>query len=96
MECDRISYFSIKDFAKANDYYTHPILRTRLTEICEVLLHIEFDDAGSVFGFTDALKVRCCMALFKYAVLDEAVFQKVPDNFYHGIEDRKTLEMLEI
>lgn len=90
------AYFSITDLAEAADYFAHPILGARLTEICQVLLHIESDDAGVVFGYPDAFKVCSCMTLFKHAAPEETVFQKVLDKFYHGNEDRKTLGILGI
>ena len=90
------AYFSVTDLAEAADYFAHPILGARLREICEVLLHIESDDAGSVFGYPDAFKVCSCMTLFKHAAPEETVFQKVLDKFYHGSEDRETLGILGI
>ena len=88
------AYFSIIDLTEASDYFAHPILGARLTEICKILLHIESDDAGSVFGYPDAFKVCSCMTLFQNAVPEEPVFQEVLDKFYHGNEDRKTLKIL--
>lgn len=88
------AYFSIKDLSEAADYYAHPILGTRLKEICEVLLTIESDDPMSVFGYPDAYKVRSCMTLFKHAAPEEPVFQKVLDKFCQGQEDEKTLLIL--
>ncbi|MBQ9695042.1 MAG: DUF1810 domain-containing protein [Oscillospiraceae bacterium] len=88
------AYFSIKDLQEAIDYYAHPILGTRLIEICEVLLHIESDDPMVVFGYPDAFKVRSCMTLFKHAAPEQEIFRKVLDKFCRGVEDEKTLRML--
>ncbi len=48
----------------------------------------------TVFGYPDAYKVRSCMTLFKYATLEQALFQKVLDKFFRGVEDDKTVEIL--
>ena len=88
------AYFSIKDLAEAEDYYSHPILRARLIEICEVLLSIKSDDPMNVFGYPDAFKVRSCMTLFKHAAPEQDIFQKVLDKFCRSNEDGKTLKLL--
>lgn len=90
------AFFSIRDLSEAKDYYAHPILGTRLIEICTVLLNIPSDDPMSVFGYPDAFKVRSCMTLFKHAAREQSVFQKVLDKFYRGNEDDKTLKILGI
>ena len=90
------AFFSIRDLSEAKDYYAHPILGTRLIEICEVLLNIESDDPMCVFGYPDAFKVRSCMTLFKHAAREQSVFQKVLDKFCQGNEDEKTLRILGI
>ncbi len=88
------AYFSIKDLSEAKDYYAHSILGARLIEITETLLDIESDDPMSVFGYPDAFKLRSCMTLFKHAVPEQKLFQKVLDKFCRGIEDDKTLNIL--
>lgn len=88
------AYFSIKDLSEAKDYYAHPILAARLKEITETLLHIGTDDPMAVFGYPDAFKLRSCMTLFKYAVPEQDLFQKVLDKFCRGNEDEKTLKIL--
>ena len=87
-------YFSIKNLQEAKDYYTHPVLGARLTEITEELLKLETDDPMAVFGRIDAYKLRSCMTLFKYAVPEQEIFQKVLDKFCRGNEDGKTLRIL--
>lgn len=88
------AFFSIRDLSEAKDYYAHPILGTRLIEICTVLLNIPSDDPMSVFGYPDAFKVRSCMTLFMHAAPEETVFQAVLDKFCLGNEDEKTLRIL--
>ncbi len=88
------AYFSIKNLSEAKDYYTHPILGERLIEITKELLNIETDDPMAVFGYPDAFKLRSCMTLFKYAVPEQDLFQKVLNKFCRGNEDEKTLKIL--
>ena len=90
------TFFSIRNLSEAEDYYTHPVLGMRLTEITEELLNIATDDPMCVFGYPDAFKLRSCMTLFKHAAPEEVVFQKVLDKFCRGNEDDKTLKILGI
>ncbi|MCR4646113.1 MAG: DUF1810 domain-containing protein [Oscillospiraceae bacterium] len=87
-------HYGIRDLREARDYYEHPVLGARLTEISEVLLQIPTDDPGPVFGFPDTLKVRSCMTLFHHAAPEQEVFRKVLDKFYNGAEDQKTVRIL--
>ncbi|MFR0950806.1 MAG: DUF1810 family protein [Ruminococcus callidus] len=50
----------------------------------------------SVFGQTDARKVRSCMTLFRQAAPDDDLFSRVLYKFYRGVEDKRTLEQLHI
>ena len=90
------AYFSIKDLSEAKDYYAHPVLGARLTEITEALLNIETDDPMAVFGYPDAYKLRSCMTLFKYAAPEQELFQKILDKFCRSIEDDETVKILNI
>jgi len=88
--------FSIKNLQEAKDYYAHPVLGMRLTEITEELLNIATDDPMAVFGYPDAYKLRSCMTLFKYAAPEQELFQKVLDKFCRSMEDEKTIKILNI
>ncbi len=87
-------YFSIKDIEEARDYYEHPVLGQRLTEITSVLLDVDNDDPMAVFGYIDAFKIRSCMTLFKHTAPEQTLFQQVLDKFCRGIEDDKTTMIL--
>lgn len=90
------SRFSIKNLHEAKDYYEHPVLGARLIEITSILVNLKTDDPMAVLGRTDAFKVRSCMTLFKYAVPEDDLFQKVLDKFYQGTEDSRTVEILDL
>lgn len=91
---DISTYFSIKDLEEAKDYYAHPLLGERLVRISEELLKLRTDDPMTVFGRTDAFKLRSCMTLFRYAAPEQEVFRKVLDQFCLGAEDDKTVKRL--
>ena len=90
------AYFSITDLEEAKAYYNHPVLGQRLIEITSVLLDVESSDPVQVFGIPDAFKLRSCMTLFKYAVPENDLFQRVLDKFCQGEVDYKTLDILGI
>ena len=57
---------------------------------------IPSNNPWSVFGQTDARKVRSCMTLFRQAAPDDDLFSRVLYKFYRGVEDKRTLEQLHI
>ena len=88
------AYFSIKDLEEAVDYYEHPVLGERLTDITSELLRTGKNDPVAVFGIPDAYKLRSCMTLFKKAAPGNGLFQQVLDKFCQGMEDDVTNAIL--
>ena len=86
--------YSIKSLAEAKAYLDHPYLSRNLHELCNILLNLNMNNATSVFGHPDDLKLRSSMTLFSEADPSDTVFQKVLDKFYAGIKDERTLELL--
>jgi uncharacterized protein (DUF1810 family)/ASC-1-like (ASCH) protein len=86
----KTAFFSICGLKEAIDYYEHPILGTRLTQITAETLNIKSGDAMEIFGDPDIYKFRSCMTLFKYAAPDNDLFQRALDKFYKGREDKNT------
>ena len=86
-------YYSIKDKNEAIEYLKNNTLKNRLIEICEALLSLESDDATSVMGYPDDLKLKSSMTLFS-EVSDIDVFKKVLDKFYNGEKDEMTISLL--
>lgn len=87
-------FFSIKDIDEAKEYLTHPVLGSRLREICEVLLGLDSNDAHSIFGSPDDIKLRSSMTLFD-VVEPDSIFANVLMKFFQGKRDSKTLKILE-
>ncbi len=60
-------FYAIKNMDEAREYLEHPILGKRLIEISEVLVDLDTDDAHSIFGNPDELKLKSSMTLFSSA-----------------------------
>lgn len=88
-------YYAIKDRQEAVDYLKDDLLRKRLIEISEALLHLKSCDPGEVMGYPDDLKLRSSMTLFCEVAPEVEVFQKVLDKFFGGELDQRTIELLE-
>ncbi len=86
--------YAIKDIYEAAEFLSHPVLGSRLIRICNELLDLESDDAHSIFGSPDDLKLRSSMTLFSSVPLADPVFQKVLDKFFDGRKDEKTIAVL--
>jgi len=87
-------YYAIKDLEEANAYLAHPLLRARLTEICEALLHLESKDAYQIFGSPDDVKLKSSMTLFASIPKTHPAFQKVLDKYFGGTLDQRTLALI--
>lgn len=87
--------YAIRDIDEARAFLDHPILRSRLIEICEALLALPSRDAGHIFGWPDELKLRSSMTLFALADSHLGIFQQVLDKFFHGKMDQRTIAILQ-
>lgn len=87
--------YAIKDLREAAEFLNHPVLGSKLIRICNELLNLKSNDAHSIFGSPDDLKLRSSMTLFSSVPSANPVFQKVLDKFFEGKKDEKTLAILE-
>ena len=87
-------YYAIQDAAEARAFLAHPVLGSRLVEICEALLALSSNDATAVFGSPDDLKLRSSMTLFAALPAASPVFQAVLAKFFNGAADEKTRRLL--
>ena len=85
--------YALADAQEATDYLAHPVLGTRLLEICQALLGLASNDAHRIFGSPDDLKLKSSMTLFA-SLGTNPVFQRVLDKFCHSARDDKTLRIL--
>jgi len=89
------SYYAIKDKEEAISYLKHPVLGTRLLQICHVLLQLTDKNATNIFGYPDDLKLKSSMTLFASLPNADPVFQAVLNKFFNKAKDERTLQILE-
>ena len=88
-------YYAINDLKEARAFLNHPLLGSRLIQITTELLHLKENNAHTIFGSPDNLKLKSCMTLF--SAVDQAesnIFKQVIDKYFHGDLDSKTLNQL--
>ncbi len=88
-------YYAIKNKREATEYLSHEILGARLVEISTELLKLKTNNAVTVFGSIDSLKLKSSMTLFSLLENSSPVFQRVLDKFYGGKNDENTIRLLE-
>jgi uncharacterized protein (DUF1810 family) len=87
-------YYAIKDVHEAEEFLQHPLLGSRLVNICQELLRLENNNANGIFGSPDDIKLKSSMTLFSAAANADPVFQLVLEKFFDGIKDAKTLGII--
>jgi uncharacterized protein (DUF1810 family) len=87
-------YYALKNIDEAQAYLNHPILGSRLIEICTQLLNLSTHSATQIFGTPDDMKLRSCVTLFNALSDTCPVFQQVLDRFFNGEGDNKTLRII--
>ena len=78
---ERANYYGIADREEAEDYHLNFTLNDRIHEISEALLQHKGKSVYKIFGEIDAISPN-------------DVFGKVLDQFYGGVRDKRTLELL--
>ncbi len=86
-------FYAIKDLKEAEEFLMHPVLGTRLVNICNALLELESNDAYRIFGSPDDLKLKSSMTLFSSLNINP-VFKSVLEKFFNGTKDTKTLQII--
>ena len=86
-------FYAIKDVPEALEFVQHPVLGSRLVEICNVLLKLDENDPHKIFGSPDDMKLKSSMTLFASLNVN-AVFQSVLDKFFNGAKDNKTVQII--
>jgi uncharacterized protein (DUF1810 family) len=87
-------FYALKDAREAAEFLAEPVLGRRLLEISQALLGLASNDAHSILGSPDDVKLQSSMTLFATLPGADAIFQRVLDKFYGGIQDEKTLRIL--
>ena len=87
-------FYALADLGEAELFFNHPILGSRLVELCDALLNLKPTSALEVFGSPDNLKLHSCLTLFAELPQTNPIFEKVIKKFFLGKKDRKTLELI--
>ena len=87
-------YYALINRQEALQFLQHPLLGDRLIQITGELLKLETDDPVSIFGLTDAYKLRSCMTLFTQIAPEPTIFQDVLEKFCLGLQDENTIRIL--
>ncbi|HTI10854.1 MAG TPA: DUF1810 domain-containing protein [Puia sp.] len=87
-------YYAIKDLAEAQQYLADPVLGIRLIEISQELMKLGSDNATTIFGSPDDLKLKSCMTLFASLAHTVPVFDGVLKKFFKGEKDLQTLKII--
>jgi len=83
-------FYGIENLAEAKAYVAHPILGERLREVCKVLLELPTNDAKSIFGFPDDMKLKSSMTLFAMAADKPEIFNQVLGKYFGGEPNQNT------
>lgn len=91
---DMSKFYALEDLKEATLYLKVPTFCERLIELCNELLLLKTNDAHSIFGSPDDMKLKSSMTLFSAVPDADPVFKKVLDKFFKGELDNKTIELL--
>ena len=88
--------YGIEDLEEAKAYLEHPVLSARLVEISKALVDLGEYYPEKIFDDIDALKLCSCMTLFAQVSEWDSVFHQVLEQYFDGVADNCTLELLGI
>jgi uncharacterized protein (DUF1810 family) len=86
--------YGIASIDEARAYLRHPVLGPRLVECAGLVVRVQGRSIHAIFGSPDDMKFRSCMTLFQCAAPGEAIFGKALEQYFGGIPDARTLELL--
>jgi len=86
--------YAISSLAEARAYLAHPVLGPRLAECAEIVCRVQGRSAEQIFGGIDAQKLRSSATLFALADPATQVFQRVLDQYFDGVPDPATEELV--
>jgi len=89
--------YAIRDLEQARRYLADPMLGSRLLDGVRLMIGHKGRSALEILGSPDDLKFRSSLTLFAKAASDNSdrmLFQEALDQFYNGMPDPRTLELL--
>ena len=88
-------FYAIENSTEARQFLDHPVLGANLVAISTELLKLNTNNATTVFGQPDDMKLLSCMTLFSGLPGTDPVFKKVIDKYFDGKQDLQTIQLLE-
>lgn len=89
-------YYAIQSADEARAFLNDPYLGKNLIELAQVLCSLDGNDPVSIFGYTDAMKLRSSMTLFACVSEKHSIFSKVLEKYYNGKYDNRTRNILDM
>ncbi len=87
--------FALDSLPQAERYLRHELLGQRLVECTRRILALPDPDPKAIFGDPDWMKFRSSMTLFAQCDDSPALFAEAIDRCFAGVEDNKTLDLLD-
>ncbi|UOE50965.1 DUF1810 domain-containing protein [Mucilaginibacter sp. SMC90] len=91
---DTSRHYAIEGISEAEAFLLDKELGMKLVNICKALLQLDTNDAHTIFGSPDDLKLHSSMTLFDAVPATFPVFSQVLDKFFDGKTDQLALELL--
>ena len=89
-------HYAVKSLDEARAYLAHPLLGPRLVEATEAMLDHVGVTAIALLGVDD-VKFHSSMTLFAAAAAaEDSVFERALNQFFSGVRDYQTVEMLDV
>jgi uncharacterized protein (DUF1810 family) len=92
-------YYALRDVDQARRYLADPVLSHRLRQCVQLMLQHRDKTAHDILGSPDDTKFRSCLTLFQAAAIDpsdHSLFGEALRQFYDGVPDARTLQLLEM
>ena len=88
-------FYAIQDLEEARAYLQDKYLHNNLETICKALLELKTNDALTIFGRPDNMKLKSSMTLFAYISDETSIFHKVLEKYFDGNMDQRTIKILQ-
>ena len=86
--------YAIGSRQEAQAYLADPLLGERLERCAVALLSHEGNDARTIMGEVDALKLRSSMTMFARVAPRPSLYERVLERYFGGVPDPATVELL--
>jgi uncharacterized protein (DUF1810 family) len=87
--------YGLSGLEEAHAYLQHPVLGPRLVECTSLVNAVRHRSAHDIFGSPDDLKFRSSMSLFSRVPRSSPVFLWALENYFGGVPDPRTLQLLQ-